>query len=87
MDDALSHLDAVCKEWDSCQNIIQDLRNQARVLERVTAILSVLKAVDGVLQEQEKRLISTEGFEAIHDPQELQTLKDECEVRIISGFK
>ncbi|KAI7793926.1 putative utrophin [Triplophysa rosa] len=78
-DEALSRLDAMCKEWDSCQNILQDLRNQARVLEQVTAVLSGLKAVDGVLQEQEKRLISTEGFEATNDPQKLQTLKDDCE--------
>lgn len=86
-DEARSGLDAVCKEWDSCQNLIQDLRDKARVLERVAALLSGLKAVDGVLQEQEKRLISTEGFEAINDPQELQTLKDKCEVSQILAFK
>uniref|UniRef100_A0A673JTT1 Utrophin-like n=1 Tax=Sinocyclocheilus rhinocerous TaxID=307959 RepID=A0A673JTT1_9TELE len=81
-DEARSALDSVCKEWESCQNLIQDLRNRAQVLEQVAAVQSRLKALDGVLQEQEKWLISTEGFRAKNNQQELQTLKDDCEARI-----
>uniref|UniRef100_A0A671MXB8 Utrophin-like n=1 Tax=Sinocyclocheilus anshuiensis TaxID=1608454 RepID=A0A671MXB8_9TELE len=81
-EEARSALDFVCKEWESCQNLIQDLRNRAQVLEQVAAVQSRLKALDGVLQEQEKWLISTEGFRAKNNQQELQTLKDDCEARI-----
>uniref|UniRef100_A0A673JHB2 Utrophin-like n=1 Tax=Sinocyclocheilus rhinocerous TaxID=307959 RepID=A0A673JHB2_9TELE len=84
-DEARSALDSVCKEWESCQNLIQDLRNRAQVLEQVAAVQSRLKALDGVLQEQEKWLISTEGFRAKNNQQELQTLKDDCEVSQIPG--
>uniref|UniRef100_A0A671MVH8 Utrophin-like n=1 Tax=Sinocyclocheilus anshuiensis TaxID=1608454 RepID=A0A671MVH8_9TELE len=84
-EEARSALDFVCKEWESCQNLIQDLRNRAQVLEQVAAVQSRLKALDGVLQEQEKWLISTEGFRAKNNQQELQTLKDDCEVSQIPG--
>ncbi|KAI2650014.1 Utrophin [Labeo rohita] len=33
-EEARSGLDSVRKEWESCQNLIQDLRNRAQVLER-----------------------------------------------------
>ncbi|KAL0158872.1 hypothetical protein M9458_046948, partial [Cirrhinus mrigala] len=77
--EARSGLDSVRKEWESCQNLIQDLRNQAQVLERVATVQSGLKALDGVLQEQEKWLISTKEFRAKDNQQELQALKDDCE--------
>ncbi|XP_051736087.1 utrophin isoform X2 [Ctenopharyngodon idella] len=79
---ARSGLDSVRKEWESCQKMIQDLRKRVQVLEQVTAVLSGLKAVDGVLQEQEKWLTSTKGFRAKDNQQELQTLRDDCEARI-----
>ncbi|XP_026097283.1 dystrophin isoform X2 [Carassius auratus] len=81
-EEARSALDSVREEWESCQNLIQDLRNRAQVLEQVAALQSRLKALDGVLQEPEKWLISTEGFRAKNNQQELQTLKDDCEARI-----
>lgn len=65
--------------------MIQDLKKRAQVLERVAAILSGLKAVDGVLQEQEKWLTSTKGFRAKDNQQELKTLRDDCEVSQIPG--
>uniref|UniRef100_A0A673MNL9 Utrophin-like n=1 Tax=Sinocyclocheilus rhinocerous TaxID=307959 RepID=A0A673MNL9_9TELE len=68
-----------------CQNLIQDLRNRAQVLERVAAVQSGLKAVNEFLQEQEKWLISTKGFRAKDNQQELQALKDDCEVCQIPG--
>uniref|UniRef100_A0A8C1QGP9 Dystrophin n=1 Tax=Cyprinus carpio TaxID=7962 RepID=A0A8C1QGP9_CYPCA len=61
---ARSGLDSVHKEWKSCQNLIQDLRNRAQVLERVAAVQSGLNAVNEFLLEQEKWLISTKGFRA-----------------------
>lgn len=82
---ARSGLDSVRKEWESCQKMIQDLRKRVQVLEQVTAVLSGLKAVDGVLQEQEKWLTSTKGFRAKDNQQELQTLRDDCEVSQIPG--
>ncbi|XP_073730912.1 utrophin isoform X3 [Misgurnus anguillicaudatus] len=79
-DEARSHLESVRKEWVICQNLIQDLKNRAQVLERVESVLSGIKVVDGVLLEKEKWLMSTEGFKEKLDQQELlQTLKDECE--------
>ncbi|XP_016380409.1 utrophin-like [Sinocyclocheilus rhinocerous] len=81
-EEARSGLDSVHKEWESCQNLIQDLRNRAQVLERVAAVQSGLKAVNEFLQEQEKWLISTKGFRAKDNQQELQALKDDCETRI-----
>ncbi|XP_051517186.1 dystrophin-like [Myxocyprinus asiaticus] len=86
-DEAHSSLDLVNKEWEGCQNLMQDLRNRAQVLDRLPAVLSGWKAVDGVLQEQEKWLISTEGFRAKDDQQDLQTLKNECECRIAELIK
>ncbi|XP_077060733.1 utrophin isoform X2 [Siphateles boraxobius] len=79
---ARSGLDSVCKEWESCQKLIQELRNRAQVLERVASVLSGLKAADGVLQEQEKWLISSKDFREKDNQQELQTLRDDCEARI-----
>uniref|UniRef100_A0A673MV19 Utrophin-like n=1 Tax=Sinocyclocheilus rhinocerous TaxID=307959 RepID=A0A673MV19_9TELE len=84
-EEARSGLDSVHKEWESCQNLIQDLRNRAQVLERVAAVQSGLKAVNEFLQEQEKWLISTKGFRAKDNQQELQALKDDCEVCQIPG--
>lgn len=84
-DEARSGLDSVRKEWESCQNLIQDLMNRAQVLERVAAVQSGLKAVNEFLQEQDKWLISTKGFRAKDNQQELQALKDDCEVRQIPG--
>ncbi|XP_058618768.1 dystrophin-like isoform X3 [Onychostoma macrolepis] len=81
-DEARSGLDSVRKEWESCQNLIQDLRNRAQVLERVVAVQSGLKAVNEFLQEQEKWLISTKGFRAKDNQQELQALKDDYEARV-----
>uniref|UniRef100_A0A671RQG3 Calponin-homology (CH) domain-containing protein n=1 Tax=Sinocyclocheilus anshuiensis TaxID=1608454 RepID=A0A671RQG3_9TELE len=81
-EEARSGLDSVHKEWESCQNLIQDLRNRAQILERVAAVQSGLKAVNEFLQEQEKWLISTKGFRAKDNQQELQALKDGCEARI-----
>lgn len=77
---ARSGLDSVRKEWESCQNLIQELRNRAQVLERVASVLSGLKAADEVLQEQEKWLISSKDLRAKDNQQELQTLRDHCEV-------
>lgn len=65
--------------------MIQDLRKRAQVLEQVAAVLSGLKAVDGVLQEQENWMTSTKGFRAKDNQQELQTLRDVCEVSQIPG--
>ncbi|XP_067302903.1 utrophin-like isoform X5 [Pseudorasbora parva] len=79
---ACSSLDSVRKEWESCQTLVQDLRNQTQVLEQVAAVLSGLKAVDGVLQEQETWLISSKGFREKDNQQELQRLRDDCEARI-----
>uniref|UniRef100_A0A8C2D8H9 Dystrophin n=1 Tax=Cyprinus carpio TaxID=7962 RepID=A0A8C2D8H9_CYPCA len=76
---ARSGLDSVHKEWKSCQNLIQDLRNRAQVLERVAAVQSGLNAVNEFLLEQEKWLISTKGFRAKDNQQDLQALKDDCE--------
>uniref|UniRef100_A0A671RQ22 Utrophin n=1 Tax=Sinocyclocheilus anshuiensis TaxID=1608454 RepID=A0A671RQ22_9TELE len=84
-EEARSGLDSVHKEWESCQNLIQDLRNRAQILERVAAVQSGLKAVNEFLQEQEKWLISTKGFRAKDNQQELQALKDGCEVSQIPG--
>ncbi len=84
-DEARSGLDSVRNEWESCQNLIQDLRNRAQGLEHVVAVQSGLKAVNEFLQEQEKWLISTKGFRAKDNQQELQALKDDCEVRQIPG--
>ncbi|RXN02867.1 utrophin-like isoform X1 [Labeo rohita] len=81
-EEARSGLDSVRKEWESCQNLIQDLRNRAQVLERVATVQSGLKVLDGVLQEQEKWLISSKEFRAKDNQQELQALKDDCEARI-----
>uniref|UniRef100_A0A9J8AP75 Dystrophin-like n=1 Tax=Cyprinus carpio carpio TaxID=630221 RepID=A0A9J8AP75_CYPCA len=81
-EEARSALDSVRKEWESCQNLTQDLRNRAQVLEQVAAVQSRLKALDGVLKGQEKWLISTEGFRAKNNQQELHTLKDDCEAGI-----
>uniref|UniRef100_A0A8C2DQV8 Utrophin n=1 Tax=Cyprinus carpio TaxID=7962 RepID=A0A8C2DQV8_CYPCA len=85
-EEARSALDSVRKEWESCQNLTQDLRNRAQVLEQVAAVQSRLKALDGVLKGQEKWLISTEGFRAKNNQQELHTLKDDCEVSQIPGL-
>uniref|UniRef100_A0A8C2D864 Utrophin n=1 Tax=Cyprinus carpio TaxID=7962 RepID=A0A8C2D864_CYPCA len=82
---ARSGLDSVHKEWKSCQNLIQDLRNRAQVLERVAAVQSGLNAVNEFLLEQEKWLISTKGFRAKDNQQDLQALKDDCEVSQIQG--
>ncbi|KAG1936105.1 utrophin [Pimephales promelas] len=79
---ARSGLESVCREWESCQNLIQELRNRAHVLERVSSVLSGLKAADGVLQEQDKWLISSKDFRAKDNQQELQTLRDDCEARV-----
>ncbi|XP_051515681.1 utrophin-like isoform X3 [Myxocyprinus asiaticus] len=86
-DEAHSSLDLVHNEWESCQNLMRDLRIRAQVLERAAAVLSGLKVVDGALQEQEKWLISSEGFRAKVDQKELQTLKDDCECRIAELIK
>lgn len=78
-EEARSSLESVCKEWESCQTLIQELRSRAGLVEQLA---SGLKAVDEVLQEQENWLNNTNEFREKENQQELQMLKDDCEARI-----
>nr|XP_021325542.1 utrophin [Danio rerio] len=81
-EEARSGLESVCKEWESCQTLIQELRSRAGLLERLAEVESGLKAVDEALQEQKNWMNNTNEFREKENLQELQTLKDDCEARI-----
>ncbi|XP_060793676.1 utrophin isoform X3 [Neoarius graeffei] len=77
-----SALVSVQSEFCSCQQLLQDLQDRAKVLERVVSLSSDLKVLDGTLVDAEAWQNRTTGLVADAELSALHMLRDDCQAQL-----
>ncbi|KAI5096115.1 utrophin [Silurus meridionalis] len=78
-----SALVSVQTELSSCQQLLRDVQDRARVSEQVSTLSSELKLLDGVLLDAEAWLNRTSVCATGTDLSSLHALRDECQAQLV----
>ncbi|XP_058266375.1 utrophin isoform X2 [Hemibagrus wyckioides] len=73
---------SVQSEFSSCQQLLRELQDRARVLEQVSSLSSELKVLNGALEDAEAWQNRTAGHVTGAELSALHTLRDDCQAHL-----